>query len=413
MRCQLNRQDRGKPMNRREFLQHVAGAAGVVVAGPSLVRAVGNQAGADGMPQPCPPTAWHKHGIVLEATEPWEGGQIQNFTSPAEPLDDGKWRIWYSPRGKGFAIAYAEGAPGEPFRKVPAVCTPGEPDDSEFAIGHLPDGWKPTQVVHVRLANGRHRIYFWAHGPEILRYLAAESDDGKRYKVVNPHRPVLWHPNDRAARGIPTPDGVVLTRTPGSRPAGEPEAPSRLISNDATMIYRLADGTFEMYSVGLVKLPAGDAGIVPEDNIPGYMRVVDRYVSEDGLHFEGRTRVIQRDERDPVDQQFYHLSVTYTPEGRVGMLGHYRAKAQTMDLEWCFSSDGINWHRPHRLPWLPRGSQTQPDSYGIYPPAGLVQHDGKWHLFYTGVNSAHNGRHSHGPARSVILYATTDSIWAS
>ncbi|MBE7561340.1 hypothetical protein HS125_21275, partial [bacterium] len=149
-----------------------------------------------------------------------------------------------------------------------------------------------------------------------------------------------------------------------------------------------------------------------EDNIPGYMRVVDRYVSEDGLRFDGRTRVIQRDAKDPADQQFYHLAVTHTPKGRVGMLGHYRVKAQTMDLEWCFSKDGMKWERPLREPWLVRGKPGEGDSYGIYPPAGLVEHAGKWHLFYTGVNSAHNGKDSHGPPRTVIMYATADSIWA-
>jgi beta-xylosidase len=83
-----------------------------------------------------------------------------------------------------------------------------------------------------------------------------------------------------------------------------------------------------------------------------------------------------------------------------------------MDPEWCFSPDGLAWHRPHRSAWVPRGDEWQPDSYGIYAPSCLVEHNGKWHLFYTGVNSAHNGKHSYGPPRDVIMYATTGSIWA-
>ena len=122
--------------------------------------------------------------------------------------------------------------------------------------------------------------------------------------------------------------------------------------------------------------------------------------------------MIQCDADDPVDQQFYHLAVTYTPRGRVGMLGHYRVQAQTMDLEWCFSSDGSQWHRPYRTAWLARGDKSQPDSYGIYPPSGLVRHGGRYHLFYTAVNSAHNHKHCYGPPRSVVIHATTDSIWA-
>jgi hypothetical protein len=177
-------------------------------------------------------------------------------------------------------------------------------------------------------------------------------------------------------------------------------------------VYQLPDGSFEMYSVALVPVPKDDPAYMPEDNAPGLLRVIDRYTSADGLHFEVRKRVIQRDVRDPVDQQFYHLAITYTPKGRVGMLGNYRCLAQTMDLEWCFSSDGVAWERPRRSAWLPRGNEKQPDSYGIYAPSCLVQRSGKWHLFYSGVNAAHNGKHSYGPPRDVVMYATTDSIWA-
>ena len=402
-------------INRRRFLGGSLCTAAGVVAGCSQAHRQSVISTAPALPQPCPPTAWRKHGIVLEASEPWEGSRLQNFTSPAEPLGNDRWRIWYSGRASGrqFTIAYAEGVPGGPMKKYPAQCTPGRPVDAPFAIGNLPDGWNPTQVVHIRLPDGRDRIYFWAMGCQIHRYLVADSDDGRRYRVINPHRPVLYHPHDRAAHGIASPDGAILVKQRStSRPADEPLAPSRLISNDATTVYLLADGSFEMYSVALVPVARDDPAYMAHDNAAGLIRVVDRYVSGDGLHFENRQRVIQRDADDPTDQQFYHLAVTYTPRGRVGMLGHYRVQAQTIDLEWCFSSDGLRWHRPYRTAWVARGDTTQPDSYGIYPPSGLVRHGGRYHLFYTAVNSAHNHKHSYGPPRSVVIHATTDSIWA-
>lgn len=401
-----------KGMNRRSFL-HRSARAVAGGAACSFPAGVFGKEGGSPTPKPCSPGAWRKHGVVLEPTEDWEGGTLQNFTCPAEPLEDGRWRLWYSSHGRDykFNIAYAEGVPGRPFRKVRARLTPGEPGEGGFVIGNLPSGWNPVQVVHIHLKNGRHRIYFWAHGPNIGRYLAAESDDGKRYTVVDPLRPVLWHPNDRAAHGVPSPDGVMLRAQPSNRPAGEPPAESRLISNDATCVYQLDDGTFEMYSVGLVRVPEGDPAYVAADNAPGLLRVIDRYTSADGLRFETRQRVIERDADEPADQQFYYLAVTHTPRGRVGMLGHYRVRAQTMDLEWCFSADGVKWERPLRKAWLPRGDRSQADSYGIYAPNRLVWHDGKWHLFYHGVNTAHNFKDSHGPPRSVVLYATTESIW--
>lgn len=400
-------------MDRRRFLTHAAGAAaGLLTGACAYDRSMRTRPG-----RALPPTDWRKHGVILEGTEPWEGNRIQNFTSPAEPLDGGRWRFWYSPRGgeDGFTLAYAEGVPGEPMRKFPAHCTPGQPVDAPFALGHLPEAWKPTQVIHIHLRDGRHRIYFWAHGGgkggRILRFLAADSDDGRRYRVVDPHRPVLYHPHDRAACGIPTPDDVLLVKErTADLPAGEPYAPSELISNDATNVYQLPDGSFEMYSVGLVPVPREDPAYIAHDNAPGLLRMIDRYTSDDGLRFGNRTRVIVRDAADPVDLQFYYLAVTYTPAGRVGMLGRYLVEAQTMDLEWCFSKNGLTWERPLRRAWLPRGDRTQPDCYGIYASHNLVQRDGRYHLFYTGVNSAHNGRESFGPPRSVIMHATIDGI---
>jgi hypothetical protein len=403
-----------RAIDRRSFLQTSIYAAAAATLS-SRLSTYAAPAAVSAPPAPCAPKAWQKHGLILEPSEPWEGTGIQNFTSPAEPLENGAWRIWYSvsESPSGFALAVAEGVPGKPMKKVPAQCSPGEPADAPFALGNLPDKWKPVQVVHIRLRDGRHRIYFWAHGRRILRYLAADSDDGRRYKVVNPLRPVLYHPHDRAAWGVASPDGVKLHPEQSTeRPADEALAPARLISNDATNIYQLPDGTFELYSVALVSVPKTDPAYMAHDNAPGLLRVIDRYTSADGLNFDTRRRVIDRDAKDPVDQQFYYLSVTPTPKGRVGMLGHYRCQAQTMDLEWCFSPDGLQWQRPQRSPWIPRGDPPAADCYGIYAGSQLVHHDGRWHLFYTGVNSAHNGKHTYGKPRQVVLYATAASLWS-
>lgn len=401
-------------IDRRSFLRQTLGiTAGVAVARHGRI-CLGDEP-QPLIPKPCPPGAWHKHGVVLAPTEPWEGDHIQNFTCPSEPIDKNRWRLWYSACGspKVYTIAYAEGEPGGSMKKYPVERTSGRPGDGPFTLGNLPDKWKPVQVVHIGMRNGKHRIFFWVHGPGVVRYLAADSDDGRRYRVVDPLRPVLYHPSDRAAFGVPTPDGLMYHKEPSKdRPADEPLAPSHLISNDATNVYQLPDGSFELYSVGLVQVAKDDPAYVGEDNAAGLLRVIDRYASEDGLHFEKRTRIIKRDAQDPVDQQFYYLAVTYTPKGRVGMLGHYRVKAQTMDLEWCFSTDGLKWERPQRTAWLARGDKKQPDSYGLYASSSIVHHEGKHHLFYTGVNSAHNDKDSYGKPRTVIMLATAESIWS-
>lgn len=148
-----------------------------------------------------------------------------------------------------------------------------------------------------------------------------------------------------------------------------------------------------------------------QDNIPGLIRVIDRYVSADGLRWEGRRRVVTPDAGDPKDLQFYYLSVTHTARGRVGILGHYRLETQTIDMEWCISNDGIRWQRPERKPWVSRGGATEPDSYMLHAPHALVQHDGKWWFFYTGGNFPHNHRGSDGEPNRAVMLATCEDIW--
>lgn len=376
-------------------------------------------------PIPSHPQRWIKRGTVIEPNQSWEGEFIQNFNSPAEPLGNGRWRIWYCvnpPLPDLPNIAVAEGIPGESMEKHQAVLTEGKPADSSLSIGNLPDGWRPVQPVHIKLKDGRHRLYFWVHAynQRIVRMLVADSTDGKRYRVVDPHRPCMYHFHDRAVEFVGvTPSGQKLIEKSEEekkrfpRPKNEPAALPELICNDGTSVYQLNDGSFEMYVISLISLAEGDPRWAHNDNLAGYIRVMDRLISKDGLHWYGRQTVIEADpELDPIDQQFYYLNVTYTPKGRVGMLGSFKAKDQTMDIEWCFSKDGIHWERPYRnRPWIERGWPGTPDSLGIYPSTQLVYDQDKWWLFYTGCNYSHNMKHSFGELSSVVMLAETDSIW--
>ena len=300
-------------LNRRRFLARAGlGGAGLCALG----HGASARSAEDAAVRPCPASAWRKHGVVL----PDDQGPVQDFTSPAEPLGEGRWRLWYTGTGAASArnIGFAEGVPGEPMTRHLAALSPGDPADAPFAIGNLPDEWRPVQVVHLRLQSGRHRIYFWAHGPQGRalsggreRRRPADIACSIRHGPASTTRligPSTARPRPRAG----------LSRWAGkvsSRPEGEPAAPASLVSNDATNVYQLADGTFEMYSVALVEVAKDDPAYIAHDNAAGWVRVIDRYESDDGLRWTGRRRVLVPDDDDPSDMQFYYLAVTYTDRG--------------------------------------------------------------------------------------------------
>ena len=361
---------------------------------------------------------WNKRGEVFRHQGAPAGGWVQNFTSTVEPLEEERWRVWTSvsvPKTELKQIGYHAGKVGGEWKHTVAVCSAGEPDrKAELAIGGLPEGWFPVQPVTLRLKDGRSRVYFWAHGKGVVRYLAADSEDGRAFKVVNALTPCLYHPADRAVDGkVAVAAGLKHFMKRKAAPVeNEMLAPAGLLSNDATNVYQLPDGSFEMYSVGLVEVGKDDRRYASQDNVPGLVRVIERYTSADGLNWGGRQRVLMPDERDPHDLQFYYLSVTHTERGRVGLLGHYRLDAQTIDIEGCFSADGITWERVQRQPWITRDvPDTTAGSFILHAPHAMVQRGGSWYLFYTGGNFGHNHREAHGKEDRAVMLATCESLW--
>jgi len=399
------------PTSRREWL--------AMLGGTSCSLLTDQRCFAEEPPALVNSSAWEKHGELFRHSGEPANAWVQNFTSKAEPLDGDRWRVWTSvsgPKGVAKNIGYHEGKIGGEWKRTLAVCTPGEPDNTApLAIGGLPEGWQPVQVVTLRLRDGRTRLYFWSHGKGAVRYLAADSEDGRAFKVVNAATPCLYHTSDRTVDGkVAVEIGLTKMASRKAKPVdGEALAPAHLITNDATNVYQLPDGSFELYTVALINVGIDDPRYAAQDNIPGFVRVIDRFTSADGLTWGNRQRVITPDADDPRDVQFYYLSVTHTDRGRLGLLGHYRLDAQTIDLEPCFSTDGITWQRSHRKPWITRDAPgTTAASYLLHAPHALVQHNGLWHLFYTGGNFAHNHRHTHGDSETrAIMLATCEGLW--
>ena len=334
---------------------------------------------------------WYDKGIVFRS----KNINMQTFTSCAEPLDDENWRIWYSSSigdagNENFNIGFLEGLPGQTMRKTQAVLCSGKAPEGVLSIGNLPEGWHPRQAVHIVMPDGSHRLYFWAHCHKqgVVRFLCACSSNGLSYEVIDPYRPCFWHYNDRAANtGSLGPAGLTFfSNRNHPKPDFEIESTPGMLCNDATNVYLLPDGSFELYTAVIFPVPEDDPRYIVHDNAAGWVRVIERRTSQDGITWSRGTTILEPDADDPDDLQFYYLAANNTTEGRVGILGRYLVKAQTMDIEWCFSENGVNWSRPERKAWLPR----TPELLGVYAPHAMIFHNNCWYMFYTGCNYTHN-----------------------
>ena len=323
---------------------------------------------------------------------------LSAFPATVEQIADNNLRMWYSDiTNDVFTIARAEGNLKRGFKPMRFrlndrfVAKASVP-----TLGNLPKEWMPTQPVHIMLPSGGFRLYFWAHCYKqgIVRYLAADSDDGVVYNVVNAHSPCLYHYCDRAGNPrLPGISGLAGLRSKVKRPACEQMSPPELVCNDATTVYRLPDQSFEVYSAAIISVRKDSPEYIPWDNCPGKRRLIRRWTSVDGLHFIPSGTVLAPDENDHPWIQFYYLSVRHRPDGtRDGIIGLYDVLAQRMDFERCVSQDGIHWHRERKI-WLDR----KPGEVCVYAVGTPFISDGDHELlFYTAFNYTHNAKYRIG-----------------
>lgn len=367
-----------------------------------------------------------KLGPVLCPDRPSDGQRCMSFASSVVPLEDGRWRLYYSvshvqDNMRGMAVA--ESADGRRWEKpgLGQLCVAGA-DTNRLAIAGLPTGvgcYGQPQVLPQ--PGGGWRMYFWVNQRPFLRYVVAHSQDGLRWEVADFDSPVIYHPLElgswiwtagvappveaRAAGGC-GPDAGALDRfvaPPLAAAPGEPKwghllhqkSADELVrikglrSNDAVYVYRdPVTGQYEFYAPWPMCNPEGSPRRVAHDNAPFMLRSIHRRTSSDGLAWGDGELVIAPDDGDRLDQQFYYLAMHWQDGWRVGLLGSYLVHDQTMDIELCFSRDGRRWERPVRSPWVKR--ETAQEAGMVYAPNRLVDAGTHWLLLYTATPVRHN-----------------------
>jgi hypothetical protein len=355
-----------------------------------------------------------KLGVVLDGTTPWEQRGVASFCSTVLHLADDRYRLYYTTVSEHeMRIAVAESADGLRWERLPLgqerrqgqdtnlIVLSGVPGNESAGAASSERTFETSRQNQVgqpqvlRLPDGRWRMYYWHHqhgwGRPPYIYSVAESSDGLRWHVPDYNRPALnshWLGDQTALS------------------AEARLAEKARCTNDANYVYynpRL--GCYEQFSQWL--LDAIPERRVAEDNAPACNRMIQRRISADGLTWSAPELVIQADDRDPWDQQFYYLAVQYHEDWLIGSLGHYRVEnaQQTQNLELVFSRDGRHWERPLRGGFIPREPGGR-DAEGIYPPNAWIDCGDHWLCLYTGTARKHN-QHADDKLTSDCIMAAT------
>ncbi len=349
-----------------------------------------------------------KHGVIFEGDAPWEEA-VGSFCSTIIRLENGGYRLYYSVRSRGEKggrrMAVAESDDGVTWKRTLLGQDQWEGrDTNRIVLAGIPGDKNNNRQDYVaqpqvlRLADGRWRMYYWHHqhgwgqGPE--PYTVAESEDGLHWHVPAFHRPALnKHTVHQDAKRDPASvSEEYLLREKQRR------------TNDANYVYwSPRSGCYEQFSQYFLK--ARRERRVERDNNPDYNRMIQRRVSSDGLTWSSPELVVQADNRDPLDQQFYYLSVQYHEDWLIGSIGHYRTAEQVMDLELAFSRDGRSWERPLRGGWIPRDPDGR-DAGMIQGPNAWIDQGDHWLCLYTGNVRKHNQSNRKDIPPSCIMAAT-------
>jgi hypothetical protein len=127
------------------------------------------------------------------------------------------------------------------------------------------------------------------------------------------------------------------------------------------------------------------------------IRKVARSISKDFIHWEDGRLVLEPDQLDQPDTEFYGMSVFPYADRYLGLIWVFHTYIQRIDVQLASSFDGISWHRAvHRRIFLPLGYQRNEysgqsfDSEMIFPATQVVPFGDRLMLYYSGFNRTHN-----------------------
>ena len=326
--------------------------------------------------KPTPPVFAKPEAPVLRSVQPDEGMVLS--VNSGVLVEKDRWRMWYTagalgPKGERSKVCVAESTDaGRTWVKTNSNA--GFPVSADDA-----------SCYHASIHRAGEQIiaYVWRRGPSgsgLQRYVS--DDDGRTFHA-SPPTPLFEHPGGKSTNHVVDPDHF---------------------SNDAFDVLHNPDGTFEYFAAVLEKA-TDPRTIIKHDNAAGQLRNIGRSTSRDGINFSPIEMIIRPDFElgDPYDTQFYGMQVFRYRRFYLGLLFTYHVNAQTIQPEWAWSHNGLNWART-RTPCISLGDEGSFDSRMILFGSVIPMKD-EFVWIYSGYDWRHNAFRN-GEVASAIGRAT-------
>ena len=308
-----------------------------------------------------------EHPIIV-ADKPWElGAGLRAISVMPDPGHDRLrlyYLVWNRPDFTQNALCVAYSKDGLNWEKPDL----GEGHNVVMRGSGLKMNWGvffPNQVIcdpAEEDADLRWKMAYWDRPTETspCGFCFAVSPDGFAWRKLNDH-PSITNVND----------GCSLIAAPGPCPC--PGLKSG---------YLLYQQTWKFNP----NLP------VDRDNLGGIHRRISLWTA--GNFYDtwvGPILVLEPDELDPLDLQFYWLTAFPTKTGYGGFLWCHHTIDQTMDIQLVTSPDGWTWDRANdRQPILPVGAPGLFDCGSVASISGPMRVGDKTYILYCGRARTHD-----------------------
>ncbi len=328
---------------------------------------------------------------VLAPTEPWEGGSVIVWGTAHRDPASGQLQLWYEAwnPGRGRAVpldtlvCYATSRDGVTWDK---------PDLGIYAW----NGSRANNICWMMRGTGP---WNYLDSPRVLIDPAAPA--ARRYRMVIYARA---RPSRRHAFFVLTSaDGVHWTWR---------DEPFLTESGDRFhCIYDDRRGEYWLTS----RRAHLSRDYAAQPRRLG-IRSIARWRSPNLRDWSAPDQLLQPDDADPPDAEFYSMYPMTAGAGYLGYLEFYDRFVERLHTELVVSRGGDAWQRLERTPWLDRGTEGAWDDMWVFPSSNdpLVVGD-RMLAPFGGRSTAHSGRRQpmYPPRCSIGLAAFGRDRWAA